>query len=119
MSNVRIKIKETWKWQDNLSAEIVAKHGYTCAQDFGKVVNGFWELKVIKYKNDDDMIKSKDGEVVALFRTKQGDIPLSMEEIAEIEGDAGDTIIIKAECSKCKKEHLIFDSRIHGNDEWD
>ena len=82
--------------------------------------DGFWEFSIILYDNQDDADKAWNGEkvnskILEYFRIPKGEVPLSMEEISEIEG-ADYTIIIKAVCTKCKKEHLIFDSRIHGND---
>ncbi|MCM1260420.1 MAG: hypothetical protein NC182_05755 [Prevotella sp.] len=56
--------------------------------------------------------------IVRYFKLNYGEFPLDQKEINQI-NPIDYTTIIKVKCSKCGKEHLLFDNRIHGCDSAD
>jgi hypothetical protein len=56
--------------------------------------------------------------IVRYFKLKYGEFPLDNKEINQI-NPIDYTTIIKVRCSKCGKEYMLFDNRIHGCDSAD
>jgi hypothetical protein len=50
-----------------------------------------------------------------VHRFKEGEVPLSEEAMYELQ-PTDINVVFKAVCANCKKEYLLFDNRIHGND---
>ena len=56
--------------------------------------------------------------IVRYFKLMYGEFPLDIKEINQI-NPIDYTTIIKVKCSKCGKEYMLFDNRIHGCDSAD
>lgn len=84
--------------------------------EFGYREIFIYDERGIKNKKFDKEIDKE--KIVRYFKLNYGEYPLDQKEINNI-NPTDYTVIIKAKCSKCSKEHLLFDNRIHGCDSAD
>ena len=117
----RKKIKETEKWNDKVFSPLVTNYGDCRKSQSAAFIDHPKEKyrEIIIYDSTDlstkfDIIKDTD-KIVKIFKVNYGEVPLSVAEINAITKYDFNTII-KAKCSCCNKEHILYDSRIHGCD---
>lgn len=117
----RKRIKETEIWKDEVLWPLITNYG-DCRKSQSAVYIDHPEDKyreIVVYDSTDlktkfDIIKDKE-RIFKIFKVNYGEIPLSVSEINAIKKEDVN-IIIKIKCSYCNREHILFDSRIHGCD---
>jgi hypothetical protein len=100
------KIKLTKKWWRDLDEN---------PNIIGVTVNNSGTKQIITLKLREIDSNGQPHKTTRTIIVTAGNIPLDSSELAQL-AKRDDTVILKAKCSACGKEHLLFDSRIHGND---
>lgn len=98
------KLKETKKWY--------REHAYGLPDLIS--VEETVDTIVVTRRGSADGSTSK-GRHKEVYRLKPGEVPLSFAEQIEL-SPTDYTVVLKAQCSACGSTHLLFDSRVHGND---
>ncbi|MDR2090325.1 MAG: hypothetical protein LBP62_01525 [Clostridiales bacterium] len=102
----REKVSATKKWEREFYKRI-AGLPFRCSISDQCLEDGGRKITVSR--------RSKNGGIYETHTFKKGGIPLGFNEMNALCPEDY-TVIIKAVCDRCKKEHLIFDSRVHGCD---
>lgn len=117
----RRKIKETDRWDEEVFSPLItnyngigpinaAYYAYYPEEKYREII--IYDCKGLNGKFDPEKDKSR---IVKVFKVNFGEVPLDLHEIKEIL-NPDFTKIIKAKCSKCYNEYILFDNRIHGCD---
>lgn len=117
----RRKIKETDKWDEEVFSPLITNYNGVGPMNAAHYVDypkeKYREIIIYDCKgleNKFDPVKDKN-RIIKIFKINYGEVPLSINEIKEI-ASYDYTKIIKVKCSRCKKEYILFDNRIHGCD---
>lgn len=107
-----VKASDKWYWEEFYPL----LYSPNCAAYYDYPELGYREMIVYnnkgieKRKFDKEIDKDR---ILYYYKINYGEFPLSIEEQNKI-NPIDYTVIIKVKCIKCGKEHILFDSRIHG-----
>lgn len=111
------RIRDSLKWYEEVLYPMVTNSPLKAAY-LGYDKDDFREI-VIYSSSDNSLAKFNKNtdvsKVVKSFRIKKGDIPLDWSEINSLQ-PIDEALILKVVCDSCRKEYILFDNRIHGND---